>query len=239
MRPPPTSASDPAALGLAQKWFDMLFLHWRVPADLLRCQVPAELTIDQLDGDAWVSLVLFKMKVRPAWLPFLPGFSNLVEVNLRTYVRYQERPGITFLSVHAHNRLAMFLAHRLTPMPYEWAAMDYRQERRNFQFSGSGCPADGFRMSLRFRPNSAAAPTRDDTLDAWLLERYRLYLADRRQRLLRADVCHPRWQVAGVDVAVAENTVGARFGLDLARSADLAHFSEGVQARFGAFQMVP
>jgi uncharacterized protein len=221
----------------SQRWFDMLFLHWRVPADVLRGHVSPELTIDEFAGDAWVSLVLFKLDVRPMWLPFLPGFSGMVEVNLRTYVRFRDQSGITFLSVHASNRLAIFLARRLTPMPYRWAMMSYEKRGREFQFDAAGRMADRFGMTLRFRPNSPPRTTRDDTLESWLLERYRLFLPDGRRRLLYADVSHPRWHIQETDVSLTANTAGSQFGLHLDRSAELAHFSNGVDARFGTFRM--
>ena len=235
--------SDPAVLTQErsvwfQHWFDVLFLHWRVPADLLRLHVPAELAIDEHNGEGWVSLVLFKLRVRPAWLPFLPGLSNLVEVNLRTYVRFQDQPGITFLSVHADNRLAMFLARRLTPMPYQWASMDYEKSGPDFHFKSADGSADGFRLAVDFRPAGEADTACANMLDEWLLERYRLFLPDGWGRLLFADVSHPRWQVQQVDVSMSVNSAGDRFELELARTADLAHFSEGVHAHFGSFRKV-
>ncbi len=158
-----------------------------------------------------------------------------IVINLRTYVRLGEQPGITFLSVHAHHRLAIFLARRLTPMRYQWAAMNYARQGEKFRFDSDDRQADGFRMSLSFRPSSAIEDTVDDTLDAWLLERYRLFLPDRHGHLLRAEVDLPRWRVRVVDVALAKNSAGKKFGLDLTGAADLCHFSAGAQARFGTF----
>jgi uncharacterized protein len=220
----------------SQSWLDVLFLHWRVPAGLLRHHVAGGLTIDEHDGAAWVSLVLFRLNVRPAWLPFAPGFANVVEINLRTYVRLGDQPGITFLSVHAHNRLAIFLARMLTPMPYRWAELNYQTQEGGFACDGTDRTTGGFRLSLRFHPGAAIGVAHQNTLDDWLLERYRLFLPDRRDRLLRAEVSHPPWEIQDVDVSRANNTAGTRFGLDLDRPADMAHFSRGVQARFGGFR---
>src|SRR5262245_43574036 len=103
----------------AQRWLDLLFLHWRVPPAALRPQLPRDLAIDTYGGDAWVSLVLFRLKVRPRWLPFVPGISNMLELNLRTYVRAANSPGIYFLSMLADNRPAIWLAKLLTPLPYQ------------------------------------------------------------------------------------------------------------------------
>jgi hypothetical protein len=49
-------------------------------------------------------------------------------------------------------------------------------------------------------------------------------------------VAHPRWHVRSVRATIAANSMGAPFGLELPRAADLAHFSTGVAAQFGAFQ---
>src|SRR5262249_55559483 len=109
----------------AQQWLDLLFLHWRVPPAVLQAHFPRDLTIDTYRQDAWVSLVLFRLKVRPRWLPFVPGLSNMFELNLRTYVRAANNPGIYFLSMLADNRPAIWLAKLLTPLPYCRAAMSY------------------------------------------------------------------------------------------------------------------
>jgi uncharacterized protein YqjF (DUF2071 family) len=220
----------------SQHWLDLLFLHWQVPAGDLRARIPCRLEVDRHGGQAWVSLVLFRLRVRPRWLPFLPGLSGLVEANLRTYVRCGDRPGIWFLSVHADNRWAIALARRLTPMPYVRAAMDYRRPGHRFRFV-TWCPTPPHAgLSVQFLPGPEARAVADGTPDAWLLERYRLFILDDRRRLLEAEVAHPRWVVRDVDVTMSANRMGAPVGLDLDRAPDRAHFSEGVRAYFGAFR---
>src|SRR6266566_6653290 len=125
----PEAGTPPDCLGSwvwSQQWRNVLFLHWQVPAANLRSHIPAPVEIATCCDSAWVSLVLFRLRIRPRWLPFLPAVSELVEVNLRTYVQVQDKPGIWFLSVHADNRWAIRLAKLLTPMPYEPAGMQYR-----------------------------------------------------------------------------------------------------------------
>jgi uncharacterized protein YqjF (DUF2071 family) len=220
-----------------QHWDDVLFLHWQVSPGELACHLPAPLEVETFDGLAWVSLVLFRLRVRPRWLPFLPGVSNLLEANLRTYVQLGTAPGIWFLSVHADNRWAMRLARLLTPMPYVPAAMGYQRHGEQFHFETRcpGSPAEG--LAVTFAPGPSGGEAAAGTLDAWLLERYRLYIQDRRQRLLHADVTHAPWCTArNVEVSVAGNDLGKAFGLDLSRAPDLAHFSAGVRAGFGAFR---
>jgi hypothetical protein len=232
--------NDEAAAGRpwvwSQHWLDLLFLHWQVPAEDLRPRVPAPLEVATFAGHAWVSLVLFRLRVRPRWLPFLPGLSGLVEINLRTYVHFRGRPAIWFLSVHADSPWAIRLARLLTPMPYQQAAMRYRRVEDRFHFRAWQRADPAFGLALDFRPDGEGAEAVAGTLDDWLLERYRLFLPGRRGELLEAEVAHPRWVARGVGVCLAANSLGRPVGLDLDRTPDRAHFSTGVRARFGAFQ---
>src|SRR5262249_51277802 len=146
---------------------------------------------------------------------------------------------IWFLSVHADNSWAIRLARWLTPLPYVRAGMCYRRTGREFQFEARWPSSPGVGLSLRFVPGRDGTEAGEGTLDAWLLERYRLFVEDRRGRLLQAEVDHPRWVVAReVEVSVSASSIGESVGLDLSRAPDRAHFSAGVRAHFGSFRAV-
>lgn len=218
----------------SQHWLDLLFLHWRVPAGVLRSHVPESLEIDLCDGSAWVSVVLFRLRVRPRWLPFVPGLSALIEVNVRTYVRRGDRTGIWFLRAIADNRWAICLARLLTPMPYTYAPLRYEQTESGSCF----LLGDGSELAVRFCPSGPGASVPDGSLDTWLLERYRLFARGNRGSLVEATVAHPRWQTRDATVAVDANRLGTAVGIDLSPVPDRVHYSEGVAARFGAFRVI-
>jgi uncharacterized protein YqjF (DUF2071 family) len=216
----------------SQQWVDVLFLHWRVSPSELKPHLPGRLEIDMHDGAAWVSLVLFRLRVRPRWLPFVPGFSNLLEANLRTYVRLEGQPGIWFLDVLADNAWAIRAAKLLTPMPYTFAELTFERRRRSLRYEirrGDDLP----QLSIACHPASAP-PVFEDRLDDWLLERYRLYLRGRRG-LVQAEVIHPPWEIQCVEFTHFSSRVGQALNLDLSRTPDCVHFSRGVKARFGRF----
>jgi uncharacterized protein YqjF (DUF2071 family) len=212
----------------------MLFLHWRMDPGDLRRHVPDHLEIDTWDGDAWVSLVLFRLRVRPRFLPFLPWISNLAEANLRTYVRCRGQSGIFFLSVHADNRLAMWIARLMTPMPYEHATMRYERLQYRYQVNTQATKSN-MQAEVTIHPTGADTYTEERSLDEWLLERYRLFICDSRGRPMSAEVTHPRWVVRHAEVSGSAAAFGRALGLKLSLVPDLAHFSEGVKARFGRF----
>src|SRR5258708_6132126 len=105
-----------------QEWNNALFLHWRIPLDILGSCVPQGLNLDTFDGQAYVSLVAFTMqKTRQRSLPAFKYLSNFDEINLRTYVNNHGRNGVYFLSIEAGNRLSTFIAKTLSGLPYEKA----------------------------------------------------------------------------------------------------------------------
>jgi uncharacterized protein YqjF (DUF2071 family) len=221
-----------------QRWADVLFLHFPVRVDRLREHLPPALTIDTFDGEAWISYVLFWLTLRPSWLPYVPGFSSLLELNVRAYVRCGDQPGIYFLRMYADNRLAVFASRLLTPLCYECAEMS------------ASCDAGGWRMTCRprglagslevefFADESPLAVAADDSLEGWLLERYRLFVEDDRRGIVAANVEHEPWRATEAELGECRNELEAGRCLGLDRQPAMAHFSPGVTARFGAFASV-
>ena len=72
---------------IRQRWRDLLFVHWPLPAERVRQRVPAALALDRHEGSVWVTLIPFLIaESRPAWMP--PALPRAyLETNLRTFVR--------------------------------------------------------------------------------------------------------------------------------------------------------
>ena len=89
---------------MAQSWHDLLFAHWPVAADALRGLIPGQLAVATFEGQAWVGVVPFRMNgIRLRGLPALPWLSAFPELNVRSYVTLDGRPGVFFFSLDAAN----------------------------------------------------------------------------------------------------------------------------------------
>ena len=236
-----------------QRWLDCLFLHFPAPAVDVERLLPLRLEIETFGGSAWISYVLFRLNVRPPWLPYVPGFSSLAELNIRTYVRHRGQSGICFLRVLADNRLAIAAARLLSPLPYEYARIRVGQAA-GLPGAGSrlvsveslpqrcdkqaACRYGSRRLELEFaQPNNFAA-LQPGTQGAWLLERYRLFIGRPSGAVIAADAEHPPWQATALTPIVSENTLCADLGLELPTQPAIAHYSPGVSAQFNAFHTV-
>ena len=86
--------------------------------------IPEVLELDLRDGQAWVAVTPFRITgLRMRGLPPLPGSSNFLELNVRSYVRYQNRPGVFFFSLDAASLLAVMGARAGYHLPYYYARM--------------------------------------------------------------------------------------------------------------------
>lgn len=229
------------------RWHDLLFLHWRVPENVLRPLVPAPLAIDTLHGEAFVGLVAFWLSgVRARRWPALPWLSCFAETNVRTYVVLPGgEPGVWFLSLDAARLPAVLVARAGWHLPYCWsrmrvsrreAGLRYASRRRwpgpwgarsDLQLALGGEPAarDALCSPVAEHPSGLARP---GTLTHFLVERYTLYCADRRGRLYTARVHHAPYPLRSVRLAHCEQTLLPAAGVPIAAPPDHVVYSPGV-----------
>jgi uncharacterized protein YqjF (DUF2071 family) len=205
-----------------QSWHDLVFLHWPVSASALLPHLSRPLRLDLYDGKAWLGLVPFRMSgVTFRGVPPVPWLSAFAEMNLRTYVTLEGRPGVLFLRMDASRALAVWAARRTLSLPYVWSSMRVRQEQNRIHYRVRHREAV---FDATYAPNGPSGHARSGTLEAFLTERYCLYTRH-RDRLLRVDIHHAPWPLQPVDVELRANTVPESRGCRVQGAPPLAHFS--------------
>ena len=125
---------------MTQRWNDLLFAHWPVPAASIAPLLPAGLVPDTFDGSAWIGVVPFWMdRIRFSALPKVPGTDTFPELNLRTYVREEHTnlAGVYFFSLDAANPIAVSIARMFFRLPYYWAHMAIKPQPDGRFFTGA------------------------------------------------------------------------------------------------------
>jgi|SRR5579864_2219422 len=224
-----------------QRWSHLLFLHWQVPADLLRELLPPGLELDTYEDKAYVGLVPFTMSgVRPWWAPPLPWLSRFDEVNVRTYVHVRGRdPGVWFFSLDAANPLAVRMARWRFRLPYYHARMKLVEERPASSGGGTD-PEITYRSQrvgvdpraafcrLRYQPRGESAPAKPGTIDHFLVERYILY-AFAGSALYRGRVHHSAYPLRRAELFSLEENLLAASGITPPAVAPLVHYASAVR----------
>jgi hypothetical protein len=105
-------------------WSELLFAHWQVEPSCIAALLPPHLELDTRDGKAWIGIVPFLMSnIAPRWCPPLPRLSRFLELNVRTYVKLDGKPGVWFFSLDAENPVAVRVARATFNLPYMDATM--------------------------------------------------------------------------------------------------------------------
>jgi uncharacterized protein YqjF (DUF2071 family) len=213
---------------MAQNWHDLLFAHWQVPVGKIRELVPRGLEIDTFAGRAWIGVVPFRMSgVRLRGMPALPGLAAFPELNVRTYVRAGDKPGVWFFSLDAANRVAVEAARAWFYLPYFYARMTIRGNGKQLIYACERNDRRGNRERLEatYEPLGECFHARPGSLERFLTERYCLYALRPDLTLLRAEIHHAPWSLQAASAEFVKNAMTEGLGLEL-EGAPLLYFSK-------------
>ena len=217
---------------MRQMWHDLLFMHWPVPVKTMRRLVPDALPVDTFDGWAWVGVVPFRMSgVRPRWTPPVPWLSAFPELNVRTYVTLNGKPGVYFFSLDAANPIAVWTARLWFNLPYYTARMSCERYRDVIAYESErthprAAPAH---LVARYRSIGNALPFESGSIVDFFTSRYCLYVVDRHGRPRRREIDHVLWPLTPAEAEIEVNTMTQGIDLALPRTPPLLHVSERLE----------
>ena len=213
------------------RWRELLFAHWVVDTSALRGLIPAGLELDLFEGRCYVGAVPFLMEgVTPRLVPPLPGLHAFPELNLRTYVTAQGKPGVWFFSLDAGQKLAVRTARRFFHLPYFDAKFEIDLAGGQVSYSAvrthRGAADAKFRAT--YSPTGPVYESIAGTLDAWLTDRYCLYAADAAGKLYRGEIDHPPWPLQKAEAVIHTNTLGDWLGIQMNQEPAALHFAKSL-----------
>lgn len=176
-----------------QRWENILFIHFPVEAKEIRPYVPDPLLINEYDGSAWLSLVIFQAKhTGIIKTPNLFSYKDFPQLNLRTYVNFGREKGVFFLSLHADDPLVVRLG-RLAGLPFLQGEMNLDNSK------GSGGvwthTRGGKSHSLSYELTSPSFNPDKGSLDYFLTEKYCIWML-KGKRILKLPISHLPWTLS-------------------------------------------
>jgi len=215
-----------------QTWHNLLFAHWPVEASALGRLLPPGLVLDTFGGRAFVGVVAFRLSgVRLRGCPPLAPVSHFPEVNVRTYVTLDGRPGVFFLSLDANNPIGIALARPWFRLPYRYSRISFSESGGEIRFAGWR-PGAHAAFSASYRPSGPPALTQPGTLEHWLTERYCYYTTDRRGCLCCCDIRHDPWPLQPAEATIGRTSLVTAGGIALPPVAPALHYAHFMRARF-------
>jgi len=190
---------------MGQTWDELLFVHYRVPFEALRPLVPKGLELQEHSGSGWLGVTPFVITgLRARGLLPLPYASSFRELNVRTYVTRDDKPGIWFFSLDASSQLAVEAARRLYHLPYFRAEISMRRRGEEIVYDCSR--GGGKAYSAAYRPDGDVFNAKPGSLEYFLTGRYSLS-DEHEATLYRAEIHHGPWPLQPAQARIDLNTM--------------------------------
>ena len=150
-------------------------------------------------------------KVTFKGMPPIAALSDFPEVNVRTYVEYEGRPGVWFFSLDVPSKFAVWIARTFFHLSYRYASIQVT-EKDNVIYYQHSMKTDVFTANYEpIKPVSKSS----SSFETWATERYCLYCKSNRGYLYRTEVQHQEWPLQQAEIDIQTNTLLADWDLGL------------------------
>ena len=126
-------------------------------------------------------------KIRPKNLPSFPPISDFDEINIRTYIKSNNKTGVYFLSIEGGKKISCKAAKGVSKLPYRFSKINRTEslyESNNSEFND--------KLNIEFKVGRAI--TKKTKLDKWLTERYALF-QDTEKHINEFEIHHLEWPI--------------------------------------------
>ena len=215
-----------------QTWSEVLFIHYPIQYDVLRKLVPDVLNIDSYNGTCWIGVVPFHMSaVRLRGLPPIPGTDQFPELNVRTYVTLDGKPGVYFFSLDAANRLAVKGAKTVYHLPYWYARMEMITNSSTTQFTCKRVHNDEIELTCSYHPTSDTFRAEAGSFEHWMVERYCFYTLNKAGVPLRCNILHEPWTLQTAEARLKVNTILSKQNIHVEEDEAIVHYAKKIDVR--------
>jgi uncharacterized protein YqjF (DUF2071 family) len=212
---------------MRQDWHDAFFLNAKIDKNILQGLIPSGLTLDLFNGQAYISIIPFKMNnISFRYLPFFKP-SAYDQINIRTYVIRDGKPGVYFLSLDsAHPSLSQMIK-MVCDIPLIQSSI-HRIDKD--QATHLDLDRKGLQLYLNVsKDDSKMLNATKGSFEYWISERYCFY-NNQNGQITRWEVDHKAWPLFPAklhNLSINHGTLNLA-GLDFSQS---CYYSPGVSTR--------
>ncbi|MBL7745656.1 MAG: DUF2071 domain-containing protein [Chitinophagaceae bacterium] len=206
---------------LTAEWRKLIMANYVIDPSVLVPYMPAGIEPDHWNGHCYVSLVGFmfnNVRVKGISIPFHTDFP---EVNLRFYVRYQEKNewkrGVVFISEIVPKPAISFVANVLFNEHYTAMPMRHSCQAKDEKLNASYLwKTKGKWNHLEVLADAKPEALQEGSMEEFITEHFWGYSAIGQHKTGEYHVEHPRWDIYPVRSYTIECDFAALYGDDFA-----------------------
>lgn len=202
---------------LRAEWNNLVMANYAVPKELLLPFVPYKTELDFFQGEAYLSLVGFMFLNTKVFGIGVPLHENFEEVNLRFYVKYNNRgnwkKGVVFIKEIVPKRAISFVANNVYGENYATMSMRHFHEDNKNNFSV------GYEWEFKNRWNKLSAVVEkrasniiENSCECFFADHYWGFTKYGATKTYHYYVEHPRWQTFKVLSYLVDADFGSLYG---------------------------
>lgn len=220
-----------AVAAAQQTWESVAFVHWRYPAAVIDGLLPPGVEVDTMDGTAWVGLTPFRMQAGVLPLVARPAVAT-AEINVRTYVRVRNMPGIWFLSLDLDKPMVAQVLRGMLRLPYRTSEITVEHRSGQVFYTQQRKDPSRVRWQMAIDLHRRVPPDEVTDLDLFLLARWRAFTRV-FGRTVSVPVEHRPWPLRRAEISEVSGDLLAGVDLPPPEGQPDVRFSDGVHARLG------
>ena len=176
---------------MRQDWLDAYFLNAVIDKSILQKLLPVGLDLDLFEGEAYISVIPFKMdKVCFRYLPFFK-IKSFNQVNIRTYVIRDGKPGVFFLSLNSTHAGLKQIINSVCDIPIFSTSISRIDTDLKTQVDAG---RENLSLYLNLSRTDKRIVPKLNSFEYWICERYCFYNLH-QGRMTRWDVDHIEWPI--------------------------------------------
>ena len=180
-----------------QTWKNLLFQHFEInDITLFKKHLPKNCSFHDFNGKYYIGLVSMNMtNVKHNLTGDFVWFKNYNELNVRTYIIHDNKPGVLFLSLDVDSLISIFGARTFYGLPYRKSTY-ITSENRILSYRNSK-----LQFESKYTIDSESKTYEKDTFANWSTERY--FFANKYLGLsFKGEIFHKPWELS---TAIVEN----------------------------------
>lgn len=174
--------------GWNQEWKNVLMQHFQLQnTQFLQKLLPPNCEIDTYNGVAYIATVQMQMtNVSQRTIPNLIMFKSYNELNVRTYVKYNNVPCVLFLSLDVDSIISVLGARIFYSLPYRYRK--FKTTKQNFTSFNKNQQT----YNVDFFPSDQLENKTDKDFAFWATERYN-FVQNKNNYFYFGEIAHVPW----------------------------------------------